>query len=204
MPSLVTRLQQLGEVLDRCAEAGDTIELQKYSVLIGAGMTSEATFGFSESLSENRKELEETADLYQRFIIHSVLFQYFPVLTKLLDILPIRFVNMLIPAYVKLRKHCEQQLEYIRKRRNEGKTVSHRGQPTLCDGILDCPPERHWRPIDDDYILNNAIMFSVGGATSLAYAVQGATFHLLTHPPVLARLKLELKESEQLFKELGF
>ncbi|KAL3472132.1 cytochrome P450 [Aspergillus californicus] len=204
MPSLATRLQQLGEVLDRCAEAGDAIELQKYFVLIAADMTSEATFGVAESLSDNQEELDETANLYQSFLIHSILFQYFPLLSNLLDILPTWFVNMLIPAYVKLRKNCEQQVESIRKRRNEGKTVSHRGQPTLCDIILDCPPEKYWRPIDDDYIINNAIMFSVGGATSLAYAVQAATFHLLTHPPVLARLKLELKESDYYVKNWDF
>ncbi|OGE47656.1 hypothetical protein PENARI_c039G08849 [Penicillium arizonense] len=180
LPSLATKLEELGEVLDKCAQAGDTIELLKYITLLAAGMTSEAIFGFSENLSTDKNVLEETADLYRSFLIHSILFQYFPYLNKLLDILPDVVVNMLIPPYIKFRK------------------------PTLCDAILDCPPERHWQPVNDDYIINTAIMFSVAGSTSLAYVVEGAAFHLLTHPPVLAKLKLELKESEFHLKNWNF
>ncbi|OGM44850.1 hypothetical protein ABOM_006118 [Aspergillus bombycis] len=197
LPTLSKNIEGIGEILSRAKRDGTAVDIQAHFFYLTINMISDKLFGSSLSLLDEKDQLDDIATTLQFFHRQSLLFVNFPSLGKLVDVLPEFLLRMVVPGYVRLREYCGARLgEVYARRQQKEKPSPDAGHRTLNDVLLESG-QSDGIHIDRKYLIDESVLFMFVGTDTTAYALSFAIYYLLTHPDVLKKLKVELRDSER-------
>ncbi|CAG8953030.1 hypothetical protein HYFRA_00003223 [Hymenoscyphus fraxineus] len=157
-------------------------------------------FGFQE----NEKDAEEWASTIEAVASLTPLLKQFPSLIGFADYISLPIIQMLNPTFGRLLKFQKDMLkraaDFLTATPHENQEVSKEDRPKLFQIILDSnlPPEEKTA----SRIGSEAFTILGAGGDTVARAIATTTFHILSNPHILQKLKQELKEAIPIKSEI--
>ncbi|PYI24703.1 cytochrome P450 [Aspergillus violaceofuscus CBS 115571] len=220
LSTLIINIEDIGETLSRACRHGRPLNIQRLFVYLSLNMISDRIFGRSLRISHDQETLDDLATTLHFLHRHTLLFLNFPLLGKLVNLLPQWLLHWIVPGYVRMRK-VRSAFMLLEKAKKGLLPAFHESEPLTPANSKYCAsnlasiqegreqanrdPNPDKRTLCDilladgaeststgDFI-DEAVLFMFAGADTTSYALANAVYHLLSSPRVLQTLQRELQ-----------
>ncbi|KAE8381111.1 cytochrome P450 [Aspergillus bertholletiae] len=115
----------------------------------------------------------------------------FPILGAICLNLPNRVKKHLLPGHINLAEQCKSLVENVLDQNQEKST--HQAKKTMFHLLREPDQEKNYPGMGLDALINEALLFTIGGSHTTAYTLSYAVYHVLSAPEILSRLRNELE-----------
>ncbi|KNG88804.1 hypothetical protein ANOM_002461 [Aspergillus nomiae NRRL 13137] len=198
-PSVAQKVQKAGDLIALKAQRGQPITIQQVFRCITADVICDISFGVSKNLVESNEEYPAFLTGIDEFASRMRFTKNFPILGSICLHLPNRVKRHLLPGHINLAEQCKPLVENVLEQNQE--KSAHQQKKTMFHLLREPDQEKNHPGMGFDALINEALLFTIGGSHTTAYTLSYAIYHVLSAPEILSRLRTELEGASAAINE---